>query len=41
MAYYSTLEAAEALGRAPETKLVGDRYGLVTEILGRELGLPS
>lgn len=46
MAYYSTLEAAEALGRAPETlervrKLANSRHSFVTRMLGRELGLPS
>jgi hypothetical protein len=45
MAYSSAMKAAEALGRAPETKerirkLADDRYSFVTQVLGRELGLP-
>lgn len=44
LAYSSALQAAETLGRAPETKeriraLANERPSFVTEILGRELGL--
>ena len=44
MAYSCAMKAAEALGRAQETKerickLVQSRYSFVTDILGRELGL--
>ena len=45
MAYSSAMQAAEALGTAPETKervrqLAQSRPSFVTEVLGRELGLP-
>jgi hypothetical protein len=44
MAYSSAMKAAEALGRAQETKerirkLAESRYSFVTAVLGRELGL--
>lgn len=44
LAYASTMQAAEALGSAPETKerirtLANERPSFVAEILGRELGL--
>jgi len=44
MAYSSAMKAAEALGRAQETKerirnLAESRYSFVTDVLGRELGL--
>lgn len=45
MAYSTAMKAAELLGRAPESKerirrLADRRYSFVTDILGRELGLP-
>jgi hypothetical protein len=45
MAYSSAMQAAEALGCAPETrerirKIADSQDSFVTEILGRELGLP-
>ena len=45
MAYSSATKAAEALGCAAETrgrirKIADSQYSFVTEILGRELGLP-
>jgi hypothetical protein len=44
MAYASAMKAAEALGRAPETKerirkIAESQHSSVTEILGGELGL--